>query len=54
MHDILAYENLIGHLDDLVFAVAVEEYDIVDVGAVAHKLVLLQSCAYEALLTVDV
>ena len=54
MHDVLAYVNLVRHLHHFVFAVAVEDDDIVDVGAVGYELRLLQSGADEALLTVDV
>ena len=47
-------ENLVGHLHHLVRAVLVEDDDIVYVGTVADILVLLQRCADEALLAVDV
>ena len=51
---VLAHEELVGHLDDLVFAVAVEDDDVVYLGAVAHKLVFLESGAHEAVAAVDV
>ena len=54
VHDVLAYVNLVRHLHHFVFAVAVEDDDIVDVGAVGYELRLLQSGADEAFLTVDV
>ena len=54
MEHVLAHEDLLRHLDHLVFAVLVEDDDVVDVRAVAHKLVFLQSSADEAFLTVDV
>ena len=50
----LAHENLFGHAHHLVGAVAIEEDDIVNVRAVADKLVLLQAGADEAFLAVDV
>ena len=54
MQDVLAHEELIGYAHHLHASVAVEDDDIVDVGAVADELVLLQSGADEALLAVDV
>ena len=54
VQDVLAHEELIGHAHHLHASVAVEDDDIVDVGAVADELVLLQSGADEALLAVDV
>ncbi len=52
--DILAHEYLVGYAYNLVFAVAVEDDDVVDVGAVADELIFLQPSADEAILTVDV
>ena len=52
--DVLAYEQLLGYAHHLELAIAIKDDDIVDVRAVAHKLVLLQSCANETLATVDV
>ena len=54
MHHVLAYENLVSHAHHLIFSVLEEHDDVVNVGAVAHELVLLQSCADESLLPVDV
>ena len=51
---VLADEEFLGHTDDLVLAVLVEDDDIVEVGAVADELVLLQTGADEAVSTVDV
>ena len=50
----LAHEDLLADADDLVGAVLVEDDDIVEVGAVADELVLLQRCADETVLAVDV
>ena len=52
--DVLAHEELFGHTHHLELTITIEDDDIVDVRAVAHKLVLLQSCADEALVAVDV
>ena len=54
VEDVLAYENLLGHTDDLVLTVLVENDDVVEVGAVADELILLHTRSDEALLTVDV
>ena len=54
MQYVLAHEYLVGHAHHLILAVLVEHDDVVDVGAVAHELVFLQSGAYESLLPVDV
>ena len=54
VQDVLAYEQFLGHAHHLHLAVAIEDDDVVDVRAVAHELVLLQSRAYEAFLAVDV
>ena len=54
MQNVLAYKYLVGSTYHLVFAVFEEDDDVVDVGAVAHKLVLLQTRADESLLSVDV
>ena len=51
---VFAYKQLVGHAHHLEFSVAVEDDDIVDVGAVAHEFVFLQTRSDEALLTVDV
>ena len=50
----LAHEDLLANADDLVGAVLVEDDDIVDVGAVADELILLQPSADEAFLAVDI
>ena len=54
MEDVLANEYLVGHLDDLILTVLVEDDDVVDVGAVAHVFVLLERSADESLLAVDI
>lgn len=54
VEDVLADEDLVLYLDDLVLAVTVEDDDVVDVGAVLHQFRLLQSRADEAGLAVDV
>ena len=51
---VFAYEHLLSHTDNLVFAVFVEDDDVVEVRAVAHKLVLLQACADEAVRPIDI
>ena len=51
---VLAYKQLFGHAHHLELTVAVEDDDVVDVGAVAYEFVLLQSCADESFCTVDV
>ena len=52
--NVLAHIELVGNAYELVFSVFVEDDDVVDIGAVAHKLVLLKPHTDEALLTVDV
>ena len=52
--DVLTHEDLLSHADNLIFTIAVEDDDVVDVRAVAYELVLLQSCTDEAVLTVDI
>ena len=42
MEHILADEYLVGHFGYLVFSVTIEDDDVVDVGAVAHKFILFQ------------
>ena len=54
MQHVLAYKQLVGDAHHLEFSVAVEDDDVVDVGTVADELVLLQTRADEAFLTVDV
>ena len=54
VENVFTDKHLLAHLHDLVFAVFVEDDDVVDVGAVAYKLVALQSGADEALVAVDV
>ena len=51
---ILAYEQLLCYADNLIFSVFKEDDDIVEVGAVAHELVLFQSCTDESVSTVNV
>ena len=50
----LSHKEFVGYAHHLICAVAVEDDDIIDVGTVAHELVLLQGSAYETLLAVDV
>ena len=52
--DVLSHEDLVCHADNLILTVAVEDNDIVDVGTVAHKLILLQTCTDESVLSVDI
>ena len=54
MQDVLSHEYLISYADNFVFSVLIENDNIVDVGAVAHKLVFLQSRTDESFLAVDV
>ena len=54
MEDILAHKDLLGHTDYLVFSIFVENDDIVEIGTVADKLILLHARSDEAVLTVDV
>ena len=51
---VLAHEHLLCHADHLVLAVFVEDDDVVEVGAVAHELVLLQPSADKSVRAVDV
>ena len=53
MLNILADEQFLGNLYNLVLTVFIEDDDIVDIGAVTYELVLLQRCSDEAVLTVD-
>ena len=50
----LADENFIGHARHLVSSVAIEDNDIVQIGAVLHKLVLLQTRPHKAFGTIDI
>ncbi len=54
MEDVLAHEYLVGHLGDLELSILIEDDDVVEVGAVAYELVLLQACSHETFLSVDV
>ena len=54
MQHVLAHEQLVGNAHHLEFSVAIEDDDVVDVGAVAHEFVFLQTRSDEAFLTVDV
>ena len=51
---VLAHEEFLGHTDDLVLAVLIEDDDIIEIRTVADELVLLQAGADEAVSTVDV
>ena len=52
--NVLTHENLLCHLHHLELSVAIEQYHVVDVGAVAHELVLLQARSDESFGAVDV
>ena len=54
VEDVLAHEHLVLNLDNLVFSIAEEHHDIVEVGAVLHEFGLLQTVTDESLLAVDV
>ena len=54
MQDVLSDEQFVGYAYHLHAPIAIENDDVVDVGAVAHELILLQSGTDEALLSVDV
>ena len=54
VQDVLAHIDLVGNLGDLELAILVEDDDVVDVRAVADKLILLESRADEAVGPVDV
>ena len=54
MQNVLAYKYLVGCTHHLVLTVFEEHYYVVDVGAVAHKLVLLKSGSDKSLLSIDV
>ena len=54
MKDVLAHEYLVCHLGDLELSILIEDDDVVEVGAVAYELVLLQACSHETFLSVDV
>ena len=54
VQDVLSDEQFVGHADNFVFTVFVEDNYIVDVGTVAYILVFLQSGTDETFLTVDI
>ncbi len=54
MDDVRADKQLLRHTHNTVLAVAVEDNKIVDVGAIAQELILLQPRADKALLTIDI
>ena len=54
VNHILTHIYLLAHLNHLKLTIFVENDDVVDVGAVAHKFVFLQSGADKAVGTVDV
>ena len=54
IQDVLAHEEFLGYAYNLVFSVFVEDDDIVEIRAVAYKLVFLQSGADKAVVAVDV
>ena len=49
-----AHKHLVGHTCHLVGSVFIEDDDVVDVRAVAHKLVLLQPRSHESVGAVDI
>ena len=51
---VLADVKFVCHFSHFVFTILVEDNHIVDVGAVAHKLVFLQSGANESVFAVDI
>ena len=53
-NDAFAHKNLVGHLQHLIFSVAIENDHIVNIRTVAHKLILLQPRSDETFLTIDV
>ena len=53
-NDAFAHKNLVGHLQHLIFSVAIENDHIVYIRTVAHKLILLQPRSDEAFLAIDV
>ena len=54
VEDVLTHEYLVGNLGYLEFSILVEDDDVVEVRAVAHKFILLQACTHETFLSVDV
>ena len=54
VNHVLAHKYLVGHPDNLELSVLIEDDDVVDVGAVAYKLVLFQSGSHKSFLSVDV
>ena len=54
VQDIFADEDLLRYADNLVLAVLVEDDDVIDIGTVAYKLVLLQPCADKPFRAVDI
>ena len=53
-NDAFAHKNLVGHLQHLIFSVAIENDHIVNIRTVAHKLILLQPRSDEAFLAIDI
>ena len=51
---VLTHEKFLGHTHHFELSVTIEDDDVVDVGAVAHKFVLLQARTDESLLAVNV
>ena len=54
MQDVLAHKYLVGSTYHLVLSVLKEHYNVINIGAVAHKLVLLEAGSDESFLSVDV
>ena len=52
--DIFAHINFFAHLNHLEFTIFVENDNVVDVGAIAHKFIFLQPRANKAIGTIDV
>ena len=54
VYDALPDKHFVGYTNHLIFAVAVEQDDIIDVGAVFYKLSFLQPGADKAFFAVNI
>ena len=54
MQHVFAHKNLVGHAHYLILAVAMEHQDVVDVRAIAHKLVFFQPRSDKSLAAIDI
>ena len=54
MYDILSHKHLVGNAYHFVFAVAIEDNDIVNIRTVAHKLVFFECRAEKTVITIDI